>query len=76
MYEFEIFIVQVVVEDGWGEDYFYCFHKIENARDKIAKLAKHYELKLYNPDFAARYGDFDRKYIAKEVKLSERMFED
>jgi hypothetical protein len=73
---FEIYIVQVVVADGWGEDYFYCFHKMKNAREKIAELAKDYELMVYNPDFAARYGDFDRKHTVKEVKLSEEMFED
>lgn len=72
----EIFIVQVHPADGWGEDYFYCYHYLDNAREKIRQLAETCELELLNPDFAARFGDFDRDHRIKEVALSEEWFED
>ena len=73
---FEIYIVQVVVADGWGEDYFYCYHNIDNAREKIAEIAAENDMVVYNPDFAVRHDPADHEHRVAEVKLSEEMFED
>ena len=72
----EFFIVQVHPAEGWGEDYFYCYHNLDNARAKICEIAEICGLELLNPDFAARYDDFDRDHRIKEVSLSEEWFED
>lgn len=72
----DFYIVQVVPAAGWGEDYFYGYRSLENARAKIAELTGKFELDMLNPDFAARFGDFDRTHRITEVKLSEGWFED
>jgi len=73
---FDIYLVEVVPADGWGETYFYAYHNIDNARAKIAEIAEENEMVLYNPDFAARYDGADRQHRIAEAKLSEEMFED
>ena len=73
---YDIYIVQVVPADGWGEDYFYCYHSLNNARAKIKEIADANDMYLYNPDFASRYGDFTREKHIQQVKLSEKWFED
>ena len=74
--DWDIYIVEVVPADGWGETYFYCYHNLENARAKIKEIADTNNMHLYNPDFASRYGEFDRQHCIQAVKLSEELFED
>jgi len=72
-----VYIVEVIPAQGWGESYFYVYHNIENARVKIAQLAEKYDMELYNPYFAMRYGaDYDREHHITEVILHEEVFED
>lgn len=59
-----------------GETYFYCYHNLENARAKIKEIADANNMYLYNPDFASRYGEFDRQHRIQSIKLSEELFED
>ena len=74
---FDIYIVQVRPAYGWGEDFFYYFHDLGNARAKIAELAKKYGMKMLNPDFAVRRDNYDVYHWIEEVQLSsEENFED
>jgi hypothetical protein len=72
----DFYIVQVCPAHGWGEDYFYCYRSLDNARAKIAELAETFDMELLNPDFAAYWGEFTKEYHILEVKLSEGIFED
>ena len=73
---FDIYIVQVIPANGFGADYFYCYHNLDNARAKIAELAEKFDLYLHGPDLAARYGNFDRNYNIAEIKMSKECFKD
>lgn len=73
----DIYIVQVCPAPGWGEDFFYCYHSLDNARAKIAELAEEYNMELLNSDFAVRWDDYyDVHHRIEEVKLSEATFRD
>lgn len=73
---YDVYIVHVHPADGYGEDYFYCYRILDNARAKIAELADKFGLYLHNSDFAARYDSFDKEHKIKEIRLSEEWFED
>ena len=74
--DWDIYIVQVIPADGWGEDYFYCYRNYDNAIAKIADIAEKEGMYLYNPEHASRYGEFNREHHITEVKLIEELFED